>query len=266
MKTIIKWTIWQRRWSILWWSLGVGFFIFINLIFYPAVRDQASQLNQSLERLPDTARSLFTDTADFLSPVGYLSSQIFYLMLPMLLSILAIGMGSSLIAKEENEGTLELLLSRSISRGRLMAGKAVAGVFILSTVGIVAMITTVILSSAVHIEVGLGRIALATIMSAIMALLFGAIAFYMTAIGRKGRLASIGIASLIAFGGYIITSLVGLASWLRWPDKVLPYHYYHPGDILNGEFSWGSLLGLLAVTGILGVLSWLAFRRRDIGS
>lgn len=266
MKTILKWTIWQRRWSILWWSLGVCVFIILNLIFYPSIRDQASQLNQSLERLPDAAKSLFSDTSDFLSPVGYLSSQIFYLMLPMLLGILAIGMGSSLIAKEENDGTIELLLSRPISRGRLLASKAMAGILILFFVGLVALVTTVIISSMVHIEVGLGAIALASFMSMVLALLFGAIAFYMTAIGRKGRLASIGVAALIAFGGYIITSLVGLASWLKWPDKFLPYHYYHPGDILNGRFSWWNLLGMVAVVATLGVLSWLAFRRRDTGA
>lgn len=266
MKTIFKWTLWQRRWSILWWSLGIGLFIFVNLIFYPTVRDQASQLNQSLEQMPDAARSLFTDTADFLSPIGYLSSQIFYLMLPMLLSILTIGMGSSLIAKEENEGTLELLLSRPISRGRLLASKAMAGITVLLIVGLVALIITVIVCAVVNIEVGLGNVALAAFMSMIMALLFGAIALYMTAIGRKGRLASVGVASLIAFGGYIITSLVGLASWLKWPDKFLPYHYYHPGDILNGHFSIWNLIGLLVAIGTLGVLSWLAFRSRDTGA
>lgn len=265
MKTVLRWTIWQRRWSILWWSLGVGLFIFVNLIFYPTVRDQASQLNQSLEQMPDAARSLFTDTADFLSPIGYLSSQIFYLMLPMLLSILAIGMGSSLIAKEENEGTLDLLLSRPISRGRLLASKALAGIIILLVVGLVALITTVIVCAVVNIEVGLGSVALAAFMSIVMALLFGAIAFYMAAIGRKGRLASVGVASLIAFGGYIITSLVGLASWLSWPAKFLPYHYYHPGDILNGVFSWWNLFVLSLGVAALASLSWIAFRKRDTG-
>ncbi len=266
MKTIIKWTLQQRRWSIFWWCLGVSIFIVLNLVFYPAVKDQASQLNQSLEQLPDAAKSLFSDTSDFLSPVGYLSSQIFYLMLPMLLSILAIGMGSSLIAKEENEGTIELLLSRPVSRGRLLAAKALAGLIILSIVTLISTVTTVILSSVVNIEVGLGWIVLASVMSMVMALLFGAIAFFMTAIGRKGRLSSVGIATFVAFGGYIITSLVGLASWLEWPAKLLPYHYYHPGDVLNGRFSIPNLVGLLVAVVVLGGLSWLAFRSRDIDS
>ncbi|MBI2368924.1 MAG: MFS transporter [Deltaproteobacteria bacterium] len=48
-------------------------------------------------------------------------------MLPLLLSVLTIGLGSRLLAKEESEGTLELLLARPVSRAKLLAAKAMAG-------------------------------------------------------------------------------------------------------------------------------------------
>ena len=266
MKPIIKWNFWQRRWSIFWWCVAIFVFIGLNLIFYPSIRDQAAQLNESLNQLPDAARSLFSDTADLLSPVGYLSSQVFYLMLPMLLGILTIGLGSSLLAKEENEGTIELLLARSLSRGSLLLGKIFAGLAILLAVGTIALVTTVGFSWGVDINVGLINIALASVMAMTMGLLFGAVAFYLTALGRWGRPASIGIAAAVAIGSYLVTSLVPLAQWLNWPAKFLPYHYYHPGDVLAGKFSAGNFLLLLSASLILGVLSWIAFRRRDTGA
>lgn len=264
MKPIIKWTIWQRRWPLFWWSIAVSVFIVLNLAFYPAVRDQADQLNESFRQVPESAKAFITDTGDFMSPEGYLSSQVFYLMLPMILSVLAINLGSSLVGKEENDGTAELLLSRPISRARLLVGKAIAGLAILFTVGLVGMAVTLILSWWVNIEVALQGIAVASLFCLVLSLLFGAIAFYIASLGRTGRLASIGIAALVALGGYIISSLSSIVSWLEWPAKLLPYHYYRPGDILKGIYSWWPLAGYLIAVAVLGVLSWLSFRRRDL--
>lgn len=187
-------------------------------------------------------------------------------MLPMLLGILTIGLGSSLLAKEENEGTIELLLARPVSRGGLLLGKVVAGLAILLVVGTVALVTTVGFSWGVDINVGLVDIALASVMAMTIGLLFGAVAFYLTALGRWGRPASIGIAAVVAIGGYLVTSLSSLAEWLSWPAKFLPYHYYRPGEVLAGNFSVRNFLLLLSVSLILGILSWVAFRRRDTGA
>lgn len=265
MSPVIKWTLWQRRWSIAWWSLGIAALIILTLAFYPAFRNQA-QLNSQLSQIPQAAKSLISDTGDFLSPEGYLSSQIFYLMLPMILSILSIGMGSSLIAKEESEGTIELLLSRPISRTKLLLGKAIAGAVILIIVGSVAVFFTVVLSRLVNLDVASSRIAIAGALSILISLLFGAIAFALSALGDFGRLASIGVSVMIALAGYIIASLASVVDWLRWPAKVLPYNYYHPARILSGYYPWWDFIGFLIVIACLMVLSWLFFRRRDIGA
>jgi hypothetical protein len=50
MMPIIKWTLWQRRWSAFWWSLGVSAFIFINMIFYTTLRDQAAEHGSTVSR------------------------------------------------------------------------------------------------------------------------------------------------------------------------------------------------------------------------
>lgn len=265
MRPIIKWTFWQRRWSTVWWCAGVAAFIILNLAFYPAVRDQANELNKSFEQIPQSAKAFITDTGDFLSPEGYLSSQVFYLMLPMLLGVLAISLGSSLIAKEENDGTIELLLSRPVSRAKLLAAKAATGFLVLLAVGAASLITVVIMGWLVDIEVPLGNIALVTLLCTLFALALGNIAFYMSAIGRRGRLASIGVAALVGLGGYIITSLTSLASWLEWPDKLLPFHYYRPSEVLSGSYPWLNSLVFVGIVVVLGVLSWVAFRRRDTG-
>src|SRR5690348_3415998 len=126
MIPIIKWNLWSRRFSTFWWTVGVSAFMVLNLAFYPTFRDQAAQFNQVLARLPATAKSLFSDTGSFSTPEDFLTGRVFYLLLPMLLSILLIIIGSSLISSEENSGTIELILSRPISRTRLLFAKAIS--------------------------------------------------------------------------------------------------------------------------------------------
>lgn len=264
MKPLIKWGLWQRRWSIMWWSLGVLFFIFINMIFYPSVRDQAAQYNQIMSQIPQGARGLISDTADLLSPTGYLSSQIFYSMLPLLLGFLAISLGSSLVGREEREGTIELLLGRPISRTRLIVGKTILGLTILLGVGLIGVLSTAIMAKLVGLAVPFKDIIVAGLVCVMLALSWGAIAFMVTMLGRGAKAASIAVASLVAIGGYILTSLTGTVKWLVWPARAFPFHYYHPGEILNGICRWQDLLFMVAVIVVCAIISVVAFRRRDL--
>lgn len=263
MKYIILWELKQRKWSIMWWALGIVFFIAINLAFYPSFRDQSKELANAFNNIPESAMSLISDTGDFFSPVGYLSSQIYYLMLPMLLGILSISLGSSLLAKEERDGTIELLLSRPISRSTLLAGKAIAGTIIVTALSVLALVTTLILVRLVQLPIGAWQIIQASFATFVLSLSFGAVAFLLTATGRA-RAGSIGIATLFALGGYIIASLQSAADWLRWPARFFPFDYYRPADILQGTYNWWRIVYILAIIIVCSVVSTIAFRKRDI--
>jgi ABC-2 type transport system permease protein len=265
MLSVIKWTVWQRRWSTFWWILGVFGFIFLNVIFYPTFKDQAAELQKSFESLPPAAVQLFGGSTDFFSPVGFLNSQIFFLMLPMLLSILAIGMGAGLIGREEQDGTIETLLARPLSRARLLLAKAKAGGIVLAIVTVASLITTAGLSRVVGLtEVSTLQITEATFACFMLALSFGAIAFLLTTIGRA-RAASLGITTFIALGGYLVSSLSNTVSWLKTPSLFFPFHYYRSEEILRGTFHWSDILIFVAVIAACGAVSWISFRRRDIG-
>lgn len=263
MNPVIKWTVWQKRWSMLWWSIGISFFMFINMIFYPSFKDQAAELQKTFDNLPDSAVQLFGGSTDFFSPVGFLNSQIFFIMLPLLLGILAISLGSSVIAREEQDHTIETLLARPISRTKMLFSKAGAGLSILSIVTTITLVMTVVISRLVHIDVPTINILAATFACYILAISFGAIAFVLTAIGRARGL-SLGLATVIALGGYIISSLAGTVKWLKFPSYVFPFHYYKSEDILRGNFSWSNLVVLVALSCVCAGISWLAFRRRDL--
>lgn len=263
MFSVFKWTLWQRRWSMLWWSVGIVSLVVITMAFYPTIHNQAAQLNKSFGSLSSSTLALFGGT-DFFSPVGYLNSQLIYLMLPLLLIILGIGLGSSLIGREEADGTIESLLARSISRSGLLAAKALAGAFILFAVTLVGSLVILGLAQLVHIGIPLTNIAVACAVCYLLVLTFSAAAFLLAATGR-GRVAALGLSVVYALGGYIIASLASTVHWLRKPSMIFPYHYYQSADILRGTFSWSGVLFFIIFTAACMTLAFLTFRRRDLG-
>lgn len=263
MIPVIRWTLWQRRVSTIWWCVAVFALIFVTLIVYPPFRDEAAQLQKSFENLPPAAIQLFGGSADFFSPVGYLNSQIFFITLPLTLGILGITLGHGLIGKEEQDLTIESLLSRPISRAKLLAAKALSGTIILSLVSIVGLLTILITARLVRLEVSDKLMILTMAVCYLLALSLGAIAFLFSAFGRA-RGAGIGITTFIALGGYIISSLAGTVNWLKLPSKVFPFHYYQSEAILKQTFNWNNVYFFVAIIVFSAIASWLAFRGRDI--
>jgi len=264
MKPIIRWTLYQRRTSIIWWCIGMMSFVLLTLIFYPTIRDQAPQLDKSLGSLSQTTKQLFTDTNDLFSPLGYLSSQMFYLMMPLLIGVLAINLGMSLIGREEYNNTIELLLARPVSRSRLLFGKAAAGLLIIVLVGAFSVLFAAVMAKLVHLDVAAPFILQAGAAVILMAVNFGAVAFMLTALGRSGRAAAIGISAVYALGGYILVSLSNSVEWLRWPAKLFPFNYYHSRELLSGTYNWANALYFILATAACLAIAWLAFGRRDL--
>ncbi len=264
MRHMIAWELIRRRTSLIWWAIGVTVLVTLTVLSYAAVKDQAAQLEKALGSLSSSASS-FVGTADLFSPQGYLNSNLYYITLPILYIILALNLSSSLLGKEENDTTLELLLSRPISRGQLLIAKASAGIIALFIIGFVATITTVVCAQIVGMDIGIGALVLTNVVTVLFAGAFGAISFAMFATSQLTRRFAGLAAILLSFGSYIITSLSGLVSWLEAPAKFMPYHYFNTGKLLSGSIPLGLVVFIVGTYGIAKLASYIGFRRRDIG-
>lgn len=264
MMTIIGWELIRRRMALLWWIIGVTALVALTVLSYAAVKDQAAQLDKAFGSLSSGASS-FVGTNDLFSPKGFLNSNLYYIVLPILYIILILNLSSSLLGKEENETTLELLLSRPVSRGKVLAAKAAAGLLALLIVGTAATVATIICADIIGLHVGTWGIVLANIGTMLFAGTFGAISYAMFAASQLTRRFATLAAILLSFGSYIITSLAGLVHWLDGPSKFLPYHYFGSGKLLDGSMPLGLSVYIVGIFVLAAFASYLGFRRRDIG-
>jgi ABC-type Na+ transport system ATPase subunit NatA len=109
------------------WLIGIAAYIALIVAVFPSIHG-SKQFDDLLKQYPDVLKSFLGigDTLSITSGPGFVETELFSLMLPLLALVLAIGVGAATIAGEEEQGLLELVVSAPVSR-RVVIGSKAAG-------------------------------------------------------------------------------------------------------------------------------------------
>ena len=259
-------TLRDARRAIAWWSLGLVAMTALMVSVYPSVRDNP-ELNKMVDDYPDAFKAFFGlgENVDYTSAVGYLNSELFSFMVPLLLLIAAIGAGARATAGEEERGTLDLLLANPISRRRLVLDKLAALAAELVILALVLWLALVVGVEAIGMDVSVAHLAVATVAAALFAFVYGAIALFLgAATGR--RAVATGIAAAGAVAAYLLSSLAELVESLQPLRVTSPFYHYAAGDSLRTGLAAGHTVFLLLLAAAACVAAVIAFERRDLAS
>ena len=260
--TIMREALRDRRRSTLAWSAGLAGLTGLIFLYWPSIKGDRA-LDQFLRNLPEAVRAL-TGRSSFASPAGYLNAELFSLMVPLLLLVVAVGTGARAVAGEESAGTLELLLAAPVSRRRVVLEKAAAGLVVLVVLGAVLLATLLLGARVAGMHIGAGRLVAVTVSAVALTLPFGALALTLgCATGARGT--AIGATVAVATAAYLLNTLGPLSSALRPYRSLSPFEWYGSETVLASGLRWGRL-GLLAGTAaVLCALAVVLFDRRDVG-
>lgn len=255
--------LWSVRKSTFFWSLALVSSTILVIALYGSM---ASQIGEAFSGpgSPDGFEAFFGDTGSFSTPAGWLGLEMFSLMLPMSLAIIGIGAGASAIGREENSGTLELLLSSPISRGRILIEKFAGIAAQLAIVCLATWIAIVAGKDGFDFDIGLKNAALATLSAFLVGLFFAAAALAIQAFTGKRSLA-IGICSGLLILFYFIDSLAPLVDSIENLKYLSIFHYYEGQEALTNGLTTTNTLVLAGTSLALSVASHFGFRKRDTG-
>jgi ABC-2 type transport system permease protein len=184
-----------------------------------------------------------------------------------LVLVFAVGFSSAAIAGERQRGTLEVLLSRPISRRVTYATLAIAGALFVG-IAVAGSILGALLGATLvgrTAELGVGQLPLVWLNDSLLYWAFGAIALLASA--SFDRLTpALGASLAVVLVSYFLDVLGSL-----WPDAkgLQPYslfHYFDPKNILAGFPDGGDLLVLAGVTVAAVVAALVVFPRRDLAA
>jgi ABC-type transport system involved in multi-copper enzyme maturation permease subunit len=244
-----------HRKTALFWAIGLTIYCSLIVAIYPSVSDAID-----ISLIPANMREAF-NINDFTQLASFLSSELFGVILPLLLPFFGIIALSNVVAGAEERGRLDVLLGNPIPRRHLIVGSyvMVASYLLL----LVAVIGTVLWFMATVLDLELSARAAYRAAFALwpVTLAFGALALALSAIVRQRAVALGGTAAAVflMFLANVVGKLAPPVSGVRY----ISAHHYYGNAIMDGIW-WPGVAALLGAAGLLVTAAVLAFDRRDI--
>jgi ABC-2 type transport system permease protein len=251
------------RRSTTWWAIGIAAFGLVNIAFWPSLEQ-----SDSLASLEDVSGDLLEafGAQNLSSPAGYLDGQMFALMLPLLLSGMAIAMVSGLTAGDEDAGRLELLHALPVARRAVWLSRFGSVALASAVVGLVVTGVTLVSVAVFSLDgVGAGRVAAATFACVALGAFHAAVAYLLAGLGRSRGQSAAG-AVLVLVVGYLVSFVLPLADSLRDARRFSPWWWAIGEQPVSSGVDLWSLLVLVAVSALLVAGGTLAVEHRDIRS
>lgn len=256
------------RRSLPWWAIGIGIWPLWMGAVYPSMRENAADMEDYIESMPDAFKNMFMGEASFSTPIGFVDAELMSMMSPLLFLIFAIGLATRQIAGEEESGSLSLLLSYPLSRTRLLTqklGVLLVGVLAITVVEIVAMLLMIEIGDMGRGEFALdtvtvlkGHVYLGLLTLAVALVTFAAGA----ATGRRGL--TIGVGAAVGAGSYLLNALAPLSDSVDFLQKVSLFYYAGGAEPLAIPLRPGYLAVLLGTTLVAAGVAFVTFGRRDV--
>ncbi|GAC1480595.1 MAG: hypothetical protein PVSMB9_05460 [Candidatus Dormibacteria bacterium] len=252
--------------TIVSYAFGAAFYsVLIVFLFQRVVEQHKGFLNQYLTVVPKALLRLFNiGGTDLISFGGFVGAEYLSFIWVVIVAAFTIAFTSGALAKELEQGTLELVLSYPMGRLRFLFSKVAAlllalAAIVLSTVGGIWLGAL-----TQHLAVPLRAYLSAAIVGLAFALAISGYGFLFSALASER-----GAAALPAAGLTVLFYLVNFAAqtWdtLKGLSRLSLFNYYRPQDALNlgrvDLFAIAVLLGV-ALAGTLGAA--FVFRMRDL--
>ena len=250
------------------WGAGYSLLIGLVTLLYPILEENNTLLGvvRGLGLMgvgSNSAINLQTMT----SFAGYIAFEALS-WAPLVLSIYLIPQALNAVAREEERGTLDILLSTPLPRWRLLAEKLLA--IVTSLLGILTIMWVALLQSSqmvradnftlVHATAGVWHIFP-------ISLAIVAVTLLISVTVRNTRSAG-WLAALVILTSYFIraiTDLIPNVPLLHELSQISLFAYYRSLTALSSGFQWSYDSILLSTSALLLALAFWQFNRRDIG-
>lgn len=254
-----------ERWrSLLGWGTALVAMAVLQLSVYPSVADSAESMQEFVNQWPEGFREAFS-LDQYATGSGFLNAELFSLMIPLILTAIALGAASSATAGEEERGTADLLFSLPVTRWRILLGKVLAMVISVAGVASVGFVTVAVGAPVVDLQVETSGLAAASLMVSLLAVLFGALALVVGAF-TGSRAAALGIGMVVALVSFLLLALGPMADWLEPWTRASAFDWALGNDPLTAGVDWPMAALLAGLSVLLIALAAIGVARRDLES
>jgi ABC-2 type transport system permease protein len=254
-------TVYDKRWFVFGWSLGVMAMLGFTAAFFPTFRD--SGLDEIMKTIPPALKSMLGEMSEYGNFPGYVASAVYGLRAQMLFIPLAIILGYSLGVSDEASARLYQLLAQPISRRRVLLEKYAAGLVVLAVIVVLCALAVgtvaVFLNEPVPVEL-LSKISAMTMMfaTAIYTLTYG----LGKAFGRKSI--ALFVPLIWVMFSILSDAFSSQVDWLQGADYVSVLRYYSTSDLLHDPIDVINVAVLGGASLVVILAALIGFPARDL--
>jgi ABC-2 type transport system permease protein len=260
MRSVFTKTLYDLRWTVLAFAIGLALLAFFVVYIYPSVATAQGGLFSGLTQ--ETAKALLGNMALAGTPEGYLNVQLIAFQ-PLYLAVFLILVTSAAIAGEDDAKTLGMLLARPVPRWRILTEKALAiGVGMVVIIG--ALTGGAVLGAWwAGVNVSYWELAAAVLMTIPFGIWLLGFGLFCSALFRSRMVAGLIVTGVVVFG-YMLNSSTEFAASLVKYNRFWPFYYYAWGQPMLASINWMNV-GILVGAGVIFfALALLAFNRREV--
>ena len=247
---------------ILGWGLGLAFLGFYLFDIYETLFVANANVADFIDAFPKELMAFFGQQGGLITPTSFLSLEFFSYM-PLILGIMVVSTASGLVARREEDGTLELVIAQPISRSRVFWGKLLALLVSLTLIlGLTWSGFAIGMGQGGTFDFSLWEMSRAFISLFAVLLVFLSLALLFSMVLPSSTTAGL-VSGFLVVVFYFVSSLSNIDEKLEGINRFSPMKYYQGGEAIE-QFEPNHLLILLGTSLVFILLSWLIFERRDL--
>lgn len=259
MLSLFRYELFSRWRAVLGWGIGLAAFASMYVGVYPEMEEELAGLAGL-----SIYRALGMDVGSF---AGFVASAVIQIM-PLILGVYVIMASTAILGGEEDDGTLELLVTMPMHRWQVVTAKAAAlGVVLLLILVVLGAGTAFTLSLVARVaDVNVTPMQLFTgLLSAWpMALAFSMLGLLLGATLPNRRMA-VTVMSFIYIGSYVIQSITRIVDSLDFLAPLSLFTYLNTSaSIFEQGVNLADVAVLLLVAAVFFGLTLLSFQRRNL--
>ena len=262
MKNLFQKTLFDHKKGLMFWVLGILASDLIITSFFPTVKKMPELMNEYVESFPKEISVWFGDLSSIGTPEGFLNVELFSFMFPFAFIAYAITVGTNIIAGEEKNKTIDILISNPIKRSTLIIQKFLAMATLITIFCFIAWFGFVLVTPIM--KVNLFNLAQMCINLALITIFFGSISILTGSITGKTGI-STGLSGGLAFITFLINGLAKLSSDFESIKYISPFFYYSDSNALFNGINIMHFLILISSIALIIYLSIYFYKDRELG-
>lgn len=256
----MKHTLRRLRGQLIGWGIGLALYGLMMVSLFDTIIDMP-ELAELMKQYPPELMAFFGGAIDLSSPVGYFDTY-YSSYMTLIIGIFTIGACAKLLAGDEENGVLDLVMSYPVSRTGLFWGRLLGFVAATAILLMVSWLSWALPSGGTSLGLSWIELLRPFVPLFVQLMVLSTLALLFSMFLPAGRLAGM-LTGAIMVGNFLMLGLSELNDDLKRVVKFTPLYYDQGGEAIRGiNWEWQAWLMLASL--VCALLAWLLFQRRDI--